>query len=155
MNPVPEDFDALLKLMALKRHEQPPPGYFDRLPNRIMSRIECGEGEPSFWEKFQGQFIFRPAFAVGFAMAALSALTVSVFYSVRTQPLGFAQAPKNGWRSAAPEEAMTAGYNLSQPLHVASWIGNESASNPAPSLPSLFAPGAQYRPLPVSFASPP
>lgn len=36
----PESFEALQRLLSLKRHEVPPPRFFDELPSRIMGRIE-------------------------------------------------------------------------------------------------------------------
>jgi hypothetical protein len=37
-----ENFDRLLQLLALKRHEPPPPGYFDRLPRDIRLELQAG-----------------------------------------------------------------------------------------------------------------
>jgi hypothetical protein len=53
MSPEQENFDNLRRLLALKRYEQPPPGYFDRLPRRIIARIEAGEtgGAVTFFER--------------------------------------------------------------------------------------------------------
>jgi hypothetical protein len=156
MNSDLNDFETLRKLIALKRHEQPSPGYFCRLPDRIAARLERGEGKFRFWENLVDRFTFRPAFVYGFSLAALSALTVSVVYSVRLQSEESAQtSPNDGWRAFVPEEESASQYNPSQPLHVASWMGDANASNPAPVMPSLFGPGAHQSAVPVNFASPP
>ena len=149
------DFEALRKLMALKRHEQPPPGYFDRLPDKIMDRIERGEGQPGFWSKILSAFAFRPAVAYGFSLAAFSALTLSVIYNVRTQPEASTQFPlNNGWRIGGSAEALASQFNESEPLHAVNWMGNLNPSNSDRSLPSLFDSGPVDRSVRVSYATP-
>jgi hypothetical protein len=157
MNSDQNDFEALRRLMALKRHEQPPPGYFNRLPDQIMARIQGGEGKLGFWEQFLSQFTFRPALVYSFALAAFGALTFSVLYTVKTQPQQSAQTPpRNGWRTITPDEAVASQYNPLEPLHVANWMGADNASNPASIFPSLFGSPAHNPagPVTVSFASP-
>jgi hypothetical protein len=155
MNSDPSDFEALRKLMALKRHEQPPPGYFSRLPDKIILRLERGEGQLGFWEKLLSALIFRPALAYGCALAAFSALTFSVINSVQTQPQESAQNPlNNGWRNGASDVALASQFNGSEPLHVADWMGNTNPSNAEPALPSLFGSGARDHAVNVYFAVP-
>lgn len=155
MNSNPSDFESLRKLLALKRYEQPPPGYFNRLPDQIMARLERGDERPAFWERFLAQFVFRPALAYGVALVAFSALTLSVMFSVKTQSPEIAQAPGSGWRQTdSAAEALASRSNPSEPLHVVNWMGYENYSNPAPAMSSLFDTGARRSAIPVSFAAP-
>ncbi|MGZ5528951.1 MAG: hypothetical protein ACXWJB_09800 [Limisphaerales bacterium] len=76
-----QDFETLRKALALKRYEQPPPGYFNRLPNQIMARIEAGEGETKFWQRFIPSFTLRPAMVYGLGLAVCGVVAVSVYYT--------------------------------------------------------------------------
>jgi len=155
MNSDPDDFEALRKLLALKRHEQPPPGYFGRLPERIASRIEREGGQPGFWEKIFAGFTFRPAFAYSFALAAFGALTFSVICSVTTQPQESAQNPRhNRWRTSAPDEPLASQGSSLEPLRLANWMGNTNPSDSALMLPSLFSSNAHDHAVRVSYATP-
>jgi hypothetical protein len=154
MNSDSENFEALRKLMALKRHEQPPPGYFDRLPDKIVCRLEREGCEPSFWDKIVAGFSFRPVFAYSFALAAFSALTFSLISTVKTQPQRL-QTPRDfGWRGGASDEALGDQINSAESLHLANWMGSTNPDASASALPSLFNSKAQHQVIPVSYASP-
>jgi hypothetical protein len=143
-----ENFEELRKLMALARHELPPPGYFNRLPASIISRIERGEGQLSFWERLATNFTVRPAFAYAFALAACGALTTSV-YSVKSRAHDTAyQPPSNsGWRIASSDDAL--GFNPAKGPYVATWLGSTNPEAPSMTLPSLF--DVPYRTVQVNY----
>ncbi|MBC8002125.1 MAG: hypothetical protein H7X97_06015 [Opitutaceae bacterium] len=89
MNDAPENFEQLQKLLALKRHEQPPPGYFNRLPGQIIARLE-GENaarQNSFLEKLFAGTFFRPAVAYGFlgVFCALAATGVVLTFTSQNE----------------------------------------------------------------------
>ena len=151
MDPDSENFEALRQLMALKRHEQPPPGYFTQLPDKIALRIERGEGQLNFWERLMAGYSFRPAFAYSFALAAFGALAFSVVNAVRTAPADSArELAGEGWRVGTPRMAVASQVSLSDAPHAANWIGGTNAGA-TPALPSLFGAPEHSRAVPVSF----
>jgi hypothetical protein len=78
MNSSPDDFKDLRRLLALKRHEKPPPGYFNYLPDKIMMRLERDDlSEYSTWwqwlvRKLDAQPVLAGAYA--FAISGLMLL---------------------------------------------------------------------------------
>ncbi len=47
MNENQPNFESLRRLLALKRHEVPPPGYFNTFSRQVITRIRAGETEAS------------------------------------------------------------------------------------------------------------
>jgi hypothetical protein len=147
-----ENFEALRKIMAVKRHEQPPPGYMHYLPGRIMSRIEHGDGQLTFWERISSSFVLRPSLAYAFGLTVCGAVALSAVYTVQRdhEPVQAMNGPTPGFgsRAIALGEASTSPVFQNPPLHVANWLGN---TNPATfsSEPSLFAPVRQA--IPASY----
>jgi hypothetical protein len=87
MNPDSENFDSLRKLMAIKRHEIPPPGYFDGFSRNVMARIKSGDygeemGEENSWvRRFLGMFNVKPVFAGAFGTAVCAFLISGILTS--------------------------------------------------------------------------
>ena len=71
MNSSPDEFEQLKQLLALKRHEQPPPGYFKYLPDKIMVKIERNDlsEHSTWWEWMVERFDARPVLAGAYAFA--------------------------------------------------------------------------------------
>ena len=81
MNENENNFEALRQLLALKRHEIPPPGYFEGFAGEVNARIRAGEAvkqggiakrfaaEAPWLFNFLSIFEAKPAFVGGFASA--------------------------------------------------------------------------------------
>lgn len=130
MNSNPEDFEALRKLLALKRHEIPPPGYMRELPGKIRNRLDRGEGQLNLWERISGVFALRPSLAYAFGLTMCGALGVSTVYMARLEMTQTADSSHGlVLRRAVPVEAMANDMDSSAPtIHVANWLRN---TNPA------------------------
>jgi hypothetical protein len=79
-NAQPDDFEQLRKLLALKRHEVPPPGYFDRFSSNVIARLHAPEpvSKPTWLQLLGLDFDLKPAFlcATGVAVCALLSLGI-------------------------------------------------------------------------------
>jgi hypothetical protein len=96
MNPDSENFDSIRQLLALKRHEVPPPGYFDRFSRDVMARIKVGEtggavgADFSWFQRLLSMFDVKPVFAGAFGTAVCAFLISGVISSEQTPTLGVA-----------------------------------------------------------------
>jgi hypothetical protein len=164
MNESENNFEALRRLLALKRHEVPPPGYFHNFSAQVISRLRTGtinesssvresfSLEASWLSKLFQAFSVKPAFASAFASALCLLLVFGIVFAERPdysapQPL-LAQAAEN-----SPQLAMASSATLpaDQTMLVSS-ISNNSMSSLQP-VASLFGsrnPFAQQ----VSFSIP-
>ncbi len=107
MNPDSENFDSLRRLLALKRHEQPPPGYFNRFSRDVVARIKAGEsgGEMSlqmpFWERVLGLFDLKPVVAGAFGMGVCALLISGVVASENSGAIASQDSKPTGAAVAA------------------------------------------------------
>lgn len=142
-----ENFESLRRLLVLKRHEIPPPGYFHNFSNQVVARIRAGESQTSanglglsWMSKFIDALQTKPAFAGGFAAALCLFLIGAIVYASQTEsaPPQFL-TPETGAAvpvaSAAPQNSSS--QNVAQPALASS----DNSTNPVfglPSAPSLF-----------------
>ena len=100
MNPESENFDSLRQLLVLKRHEIPPPGYFDRFPRDVMARIKAGETggeigvEFSWFRRLLSMFDVKPVFAGAFGTAVCAFLISGVISSEQSPVVGSVVTPR-------------------------------------------------------------
>src|SRR5262252_6649756 len=93
MSPETENFESLRRLLALKRHELPPPGYFNTFSRQVIVRIQAGERgedkvgfgqwllEGAWLQRFWNAFETKPALAGAFGVMVCGLLISGVIYS--------------------------------------------------------------------------
>ena len=84
MNPAPEDnFEQLQKLLALKRHEAPPPGYWNDFSAKVCARIEAAEAARpvSLWQRLFVTFDAKPIMACTYGLAVGGLTLFAVYYA--------------------------------------------------------------------------
>ncbi len=90
MEPNEDNFEQLRKLLELKRHEGPPPGYFEDLPGGIIARIEAEDarGASAWWRRFIPGFDTSPAMVGAYGVIVASLVVVGVQLAGRATPGG-------------------------------------------------------------------
>jgi hypothetical protein len=139
------------KIIALKRFEQPPPGYFQLLPDRVINRIQHGEGRAGFWEKWWLAFCFRPGLAYALGLAVCGTLAVEIYWSPKAdQTAGVAgTSSAQLWAVTSSDAPAT----VDAPLDGARWLGSTNPVMAPRSGDSLFL-TSQAEAIPVSLFQP-
>ena len=110
-----DNFEALQRLLKLKRYEQPPPGYFNDFSTQVVRRIKLGgkeekEGfleylfvEAPWLQRLFGAFQTKPAVAWSFGLAVCALVVSSIVYSetVEYTPVSPLPTPSEAARAQA------------------------------------------------------
>lgn len=155
MNESNNNFKELKQLLKLKRHEIPPPGYFNNFSGDVIARIRAGEasGASSFFEQMNESvpwlagllrlFETRPGMIGASATALCLLLVVSVVMADRpeTAPAtGETGLMANAQTLSAPDPAA-----MTEPavLTLAENTGITISTNPVSSLQPVAGPFGQ------------
>ena len=149
MNPEPENFDQLQKLLALKRHESPPPGYFNGFSRKVTARIQSNQkrrwqgpaalflGDTTWLTEVWDEIRANPLLAGGLSTAVCTVLILGFIASGKNEPpsgsprLAGDQTPLRGVSAPAPTPSLA----QSQPLSSTNPVTSGALPN---SLDSLF-----------------
>jgi len=159
MNESDNNFESLRRLLALKRHEIPPPGYFNRFADQVMSRIRSGEigemqavSESSWLLRFLQIFEAKPAFAGAFASSLCLLLLFGIVYAERPDAM-----PRTSLLATVAQSAVSLADATSPVISSPSMpTGLTISTNPVLSLEPVSSIFGQQTPLaqPVSFSLP-
>lgn len=162
MSPEQEEFKDLRRLLALKRHEKPPPGYFHHFSDQVIAGISSGErGEsPSFLERIFSETVWlqrfwaslerKPALAGAFGTAVCLILVLGIIYSGRLDsPQGYAEIPLVTPVGLAQES--TRAHPLAQPVTVSASLSSTAPLANTPAGGSLFDEIRRVQPLEATY----
>lgn len=138
----PDEFDALRRLLALKRHETPPPGYLSGFSARVIDRIEAEEAAPSrsWWQWLSEHLVARPVFA------GLGGLTAGIMVVGLLAPTPQEQPEGMDLARAGMGLAATASLQTARPVTDSGLMSFGDASSVAPVVdrPSAFSRGLHH-----------
>lgn len=80
MEPPEENFEQLRKLLELKRHETPPPGYFEDFSSNLIARIQAEDARPApaWWRRFIPSLDTSPVMVGAYGVIVASLVIVGV-----------------------------------------------------------------------------
>src|ERR1051325_2194967 len=84
MNPEPQNFDQLCKLLTLKRYEAPPPRYFNDFSSKVIARLnQPMRQELSWWERLGFGFDLQQAVMCGVGVVVCGLLSVGLIQGMQ------------------------------------------------------------------------
>jgi hypothetical protein len=140
------NFQDLKRLLKLKRHEIPPPGYFNNFSSQVISRIRAGEAEQagSYSVKMKDQspwlhtllhlFDARPGLIGGLATSACLLVVFGIVlgqHSDSNEAMSASAQTPQIFASSTPAPATTTAAPLSDPIASS---GITLSTNPVTSL---------------------
>jgi hypothetical protein len=159
--PSEQDFSQLRRLLSLKRHEQPPPGYFDALPRQIIASLQAqstcrdadtNAGVPAWILNLIARVQARPALAglVGAGFCALILGTVIFLEKDSQRPQAMPSVLADIASSSQPAPTQETSGTVLQPVMAEAALpltaSNQWQATPAPSLFDL-TPGLNTAPV--------
>jgi hypothetical protein len=140
MSDTQQDFEKLIKLLKLKRHEVPPPGYFTNFSAKIISRIEAADGRENVsWFKRMLCILETNPFAAGaFGASICGVLVAGITYSQ------FGEISEASANTAGPSFEVADSGSAATSVQ---WTKSSSADSITPSTDPMFStnvPGALF-----------
>ncbi len=84
MNTESNEFDSLRRLLALKRHEAPPPRYFNEFSSQVMARLNQPQANSlSWWQRLGLDFDLRPALMCGVGVVVCGMLSFGIISAMQ------------------------------------------------------------------------
>ncbi len=122
MSPEQENFEDVRRLLALKRHEQPPPGYFNDFSRQVIARIRAEEAAADasllhrwlgrapwlrgLWAGFEAKPILAGAFGVGVCGLLVFGLASSERMDANLDGLTGKQKPQPTFLAHVPSQTV-------------------------------------------------
>lgn len=115
------DFSKLKQLLACKRYEQPPPGFFNRFSGRVLARIEAEEWNElteysSWWqwvvEKFDAKPVVACVYGLTISGLLLAGFRLSEIFETETAATSAHSLP---WLATTPASQILVPADWNQP----------------------------------------
>lgn len=90
------EFRLLKKLLALKRHENPPPGYFESFSGKVTAHLRAAEEarpDSSYWQWLARGLEWRTALVGLYAVSFIGLVTWGIYFGMKTGKENLASQP--------------------------------------------------------------
>jgi hypothetical protein len=131
------EFRLLKKLLALKRHENPPPGYFENFSGKVTARLRAAEEarpDGSYWQWLARGLEWRTALVGLYAVSFIGLVTWGIYFGMKTGNENVASQPPPA--TATPVMVTGTGGNAGKDADQKTMIVASNANAPD----FLFAP---------------